>query len=149
MIITYPLVLLALAIPILLTFWTVLRSGREVALPFDSVQQRSGIVLRCLITGAELLPIALLAIVIIILAGPQKWKEPTQRRKLTNIEFCVDISGSMTASFGTGSRYDASMEAINQFLDYREGDAFGLTFFGNSVLHWIPLTNDLTSCRIS
>ena len=33
------------------------------------------------------------------------------------------------------------MEAINGFLDYRDGDAFGLTFFGNNVL-LVPLTND-------
>jgi Ca-activated chloride channel family protein len=39
------------------------------------------------------------------------------------------------------------MEAINQFLDYRTGDAFGLTFFGNSVLHWVPLTNDVSAFR--
>ncbi|MDP6955153.1 MAG: vWA domain-containing protein, partial [Planctomycetota bacterium] len=69
------------------------------------------------------------------------------KKVLTNIEFCVDVSGSMTASFGNGSRYDASMRAINDFLDYREGDAFGLTFFGNSVLHWVPLTTDVSAFR--
>ncbi len=67
--------------------------------------------------------------------------------RLTNIEFCVDISGSMTAPFGSGSRYDGSMEAINEFLDYREGDAFGLTFFGNNVLHWVPLTSDVSAVK--
>jgi Ca-activated chloride channel family protein len=39
------------------------------------------------------------------------------------------------------------MEAIGDFLDYREGDAFGLTFFGNSVLHWVPLTSDPSAIR--
>ena len=39
------------------------------------------------------------------------------------------------------------MAAINDFLDYREGDAFGLTFFGNSVLHWVPLTSDVSAFR--
>ena len=37
------------------------------------------------------------------------------------------------------------MDAINEFLDYREGDAFGLTFFGNNVLHWVPLTTDASA----
>jgi Ca-activated chloride channel family protein len=41
------------------------------------------------------------------------------------------------------------MKAIDQFLGYREGDAFGLTFFGNNVLHWVPLTSDTTAVRCS
>jgi Ca-activated chloride channel family protein len=88
-------------------------------------------------------------IVIWILAGPVILGKPTQKRAVTNIQFCVDISGSMTAPFGTGSRYDASMEAINSFLDFREGDAFGLSFFGNAVLHWCPLTTDTSAIRCS
>jgi Ca-activated chloride channel family protein len=55
----------------------------------------------------------------------------------------------MTAKLGEGTRYDASMAAINDFLDYRQGDAFGLTFFGNSVLHWVPLTSDASAIRCS
>jgi Ca-activated chloride channel family protein len=39
------------------------------------------------------------------------------------------------------------MKAIEEFLDYRAGDAFGLTFFGNAVLHWVPLTNDTSAIR--
>jgi len=88
-------------------------------------------------------------IVIWILAGPVILGKPTQKRAITNIQFCVDISGSMTAPFGTGSRYDASMEAINSFLDFRKGDAFGLSFFGNAVLHWCPLTTDTSAIRCS
>lgn len=88
-------------------------------------------------------------IVIWILAGPVILGKPTQKRAVTNIQFCVDISGSMTSRFGEGSRYDASMEAINSFLDFREGDAFGLSFFGNAVLHWCPLTTDTSAIRCS
>ena len=56
----------------------------------------------------------------------------------------------MNSSFGSvGTRYDGSMQAINQFLDYRDGDAFGLTFFGNEVLHWCPLTTDASAIRCS
>jgi Ca-activated chloride channel family protein len=53
----------------------------------------------------------------------------------------------MTAKFGAKDRYEAAMEAINAFLDFRTGDAFGLTFFGNSVLHWVPLTTDVSAFR--
>ena len=53
----------------------------------------------------------------------------------------------MAAKFGEATRYDASMRAIDEFLSYRKGDAFGLTFFGSSVLHWVPLTNDVSAIR--
>ena len=66
---------------------------------------------------------------------------------LTNIELCVDISSSMTSPLGDGTRYDASMKAIDHFLDIRKGDAFGLTFFANNVLHWVPLTSDPSAIR--
>ena len=82
---------------------------------------------------AESVPALILAVVIVILAGPQQLSEPRLKRALTNIEFCVDVSGSMNARFGDGTRYDASMSAIDDFLDYRDGDAFGLTFFVDSL----------------
>ena len=96
---------------------------------------------------AESLPALVLAVVIVLLANPQQMSLPRAKRVLTNIEFAVDISGSMTATFGEGTRYDASMAAINDFIDYREGDAFGLTFFGNSVMHWVPLTTDSSAFK--
>jgi Ca-activated chloride channel family protein len=99
--------------------------------------------LRC----AESLPALALAVVIVILAGPQKWDVPRSKRALTNIEFCVDVSGSMTAQFGSGDRYTGAMDAINKFVDARKGDAFGLTFFGNNVLHWVPLTTDPSAVK--
>jgi Ca-activated chloride channel family protein len=74
---------------------------------------------------------------------------PSSKRALTNIQFCVDVSGSMLAKFGEGDRYDAAMAAIDEFLDLRKGDAFGLTFFGNNVLHWVPLTNDASALKCS
>lgn len=142
---TYPALLLLWVVPFLLIAWVIYRRGRETAVPYDHAIPRSGSVLKFIINLAEALPPILLAVVIFILAGPQRLEEPTTRRKLTNIEFCVDISGSMTAPFGSGTRYDASMKAINEFLEFRQGDAFGLTFFGNNVLHWVPLTTDVSA----
>ena len=144
---TYPLVLALLPIPFVLLVWAWVRRDRRLVVPFDHGKQRSGVVLGGLINIAESLPPIVLAVVILILAGPQQLGEPRAKRKMTNIEFCVDISGSMTAKFGDGTRYDASMEAINEFLDYRAGDSFGLTFFGNSVMHWTPLTSDASAIR--
>ena len=143
----HPWVLLALLVPIGLLLFIWAGKGRRVILPFDHTNERRGRALSGTLRVAESFPAITLALVVGILAGPQRWDEPQAKKVLTNIEFCVDVSGSMTASFGAGNRYDASMVAINEFLDYREGDAFGLTFFGNSVLHWVPLTTDVSAVR--
>ncbi len=144
-----PWVLWLMLVPSLLLAWIWARRSRGVPVPLDHSPHGSGVVTRTLIGLAESLPAILLAVVLWILAGPVILGKPIEKRSVTNIQFCVDISGSMTARFGSGSRYDASMEAINQFLDFREGDAFGLTFFGNTVLDWCPLTTDTSAIRCS
>src|SRR4051812_41725764 len=138
----HPAILLLLAAPVALLVWTWRKRGREVALPFDHGKPGRGRAWCLLLTAAESLPPLLLALAIVLLANPQRYGEPTEKRKLTNIEICLDISGSMTAEWGDGSRYDGAMRAVNEFVNYRKGDAVGLTFFGNSVLHWCPLTSD-------
>ncbi|MFY9342577.1 MAG: vWA domain-containing protein [Planctomycetota bacterium] len=142
-----PWLLLLLALPLLHLFWVWNRQGRRTVLPFDGGLRGSGWFLRGLLRVGESLPALLLAVAVLLLALPQELAAPKQKRALTNIQFCVDISGSMEAKFGKGNRYDASMEAINQFLDYRKGDSFGLTFFGNNYLHWVPLTSDPSAFR--
>jgi Ca-activated chloride channel family protein len=143
----HPWVLPLLVVPAALLGWTWRRRGRAVVLPFDHSGVSSGAWMRFALRLAESLPALALAAVVAILAGPQRWDAPRTKRVLTNIEFCVDVSGSMTARFGDGTRYDGAMEAINDFLDAREGDAYGLTFFGNNVLHWCPLTTDVSAFR--
>lgn len=136
-----------LVVPAALLLWTWRRSGGGVVLPLDHGEARrmpwAHAALRC----AESLPALLLALAILLLAGPQRWDEPRSKRALTNIQMCVDVSGSMIARFGEGDRYEAAMEAIRGFVERRQGDAFGLTFFGNSVLHWVPLTTDISAIR--
>lgn len=134
-------------LPLIVLAWIWLRRGSGVGLPLDHARVSSGRRWWVLVSLSESLPVLLCMVVIAMLCGPVILSEPKTRRRLTNIEFCVDISGSMQASFGSGTRYDASMAAINEFLDFREGDAFGLTFFGNSVLHWVPLTSDRSAIR--
>ncbi len=144
----HPYALFLLVVPAWLFWWVWNRSGRRVALPFDHGRQTSGLRWKIPIDLADTLPSLLLAVVVLILAGPQHTGEPKTKRRLTNIEFCVDISSSMLTPFGEGNRYDTSMKAINEFLDFRDkGDAFGLTFFGSNVLHWVPLTNDISAFR--
>jgi Ca-activated chloride channel family protein len=142
-----PRTLLWLVAPAALLVWTWGRRGRALVLPYDHARRASGRWTRAALNLAGSMPALALALAIVLLAGPQSWGAPRSKRVLTNIQFCVDVSGSMSAKFGSGDRYDASMEAINRFLDYREGDAFGLTFFGNAVLHWVPLTTDVSAFR--
>jgi Ca-activated chloride channel family protein len=144
----HPSLLLLLAAPLLFLAWTWARTD-GVALPHDGGPRRRGRALGVALRMAESLPALLLAIAVVLLAGPQAWGEPKSKRVLTNIQFCVDVSGSMLAKFGEGDRYDAAMAAIDEFLDLRKGDAFGLTFFGNNVLHWVPLTNDASALKCS
>src|SRR5262245_42543031 len=146
-------VLFFLLIPAALLAWVWvnrwLLPSRRVVLPLDQARARGGWWMWILITLAESIPPLLLAVIICILAVPQRNGPPQQKRSMTNIQFAVDVSGSMTAPFGEGTRYDASMKAIDAFLDFRKGDAFGLTFFGDAFVHWVPLTTDPSAIRCS
>lgn len=143
----WPLIVLLVLIPLGLLAWKWLRRGGTVVVPYDHGRTGRGMWLKASLNLADSIPALTLLVVVLILCGPTRLLEPQTKRKLTNIEFCVDISGSMMAPFGEGNRYDASMEAINNFLELRKGDAFGLTFFGNSVLHWTPITTDPSAIR--
>ncbi|MEY2726784.1 MAG: hypothetical protein RLZZ458_2651 [Planctomycetota bacterium] len=145
----YPWVLVGLLLPLALAIRPWKLRGREVALPLDFGSRPSRSLIGKSIAAAETLSPALLAVAILIAANPQTTGSPITQRKLTNIEFCVDCSGSMLAPFGDGNRYDASMKAINQFLHFREGDAFGLTFFASDVVRWCPLTRDVSAFECS
>ncbi len=144
-----PLLLLLLVLPVLLAIWEWLRRGHPLVLPFDHGEQRRGRILQRIVTSANLLPASLLAVAILLLAGPQRLLSPDKERGLTNIEFALDVSGSMMSPFGDGTRSDKAIEAVKEFTTYRKADAFGLTIFGSDVLHWVPVTKDLSAIRIS
>ena len=115
-------ILLLLFVPATLLAWIWLRdrmpvlglgSDRRIALPQDYGVARSGrfadFSIRFFLSAMPLM----MATAIILLAGPRHLGVPKAERELTNIEFCLDLSGSMMAKFGEGSRYDAAMAAIN------------------------------------
>ncbi len=146
----HPWVLLLLIVPVAALYRQIRgKDRRPLALPVDFSSVRSSRWMAATIGFAELLPTLVAAVVVVLLAGPERLGQPISKRVMTNIELCVDVSGSMTAPFGEGTRYDGSMAAINDFVDYRKGDAFGMTFFGNNVLHWVPLTNDISAIKCS
>lgn len=143
----YPLVLLLLAVPVSLLVWTWARRSRAIAVPADHLGNRRGTWLRATVNVAESLLPLLLGLAIWLAAGPLQLGKPVMKRLLTNIMFCIDVSGSMTSQFGEGTCYDAALEAVDGFLDLRQGDAFGLLFFGSAVLRWTPLTSDANAIR--
>lgn len=142
-----PSVLFLLVIPAAIVAWIWTRRGSAVALPLDHAVAPRRRWTTFFLRSAETLPALVLALVIVVLAGPQSWDEPKSKRVLTNIQVCVDVSGSMGAKFGEGTRYEAAMRATDTLLDLRKGDAFGLTFFGNASMHWVPLTTDTSAFR--
>jgi Ca-activated chloride channel homolog len=149
----YPLVLFFLLLPGALLIWVWasrwLSGQQRTILPFDHGRPGGGWVWWSFLAVAESIPPLLLAVAVFILAGPQKYGAPESKRRMANIQFCVDVSGSMMAPFGDGTRYDGAMKAIDKFLDYRKGDSFGLTFFGHNYIHWCPLTTDPSAIRCS
>ena len=154
MIFLHPQWLGLLALPVILAFWEWIRSGQPIALPFDHGQQRRGLVLRFLVLCANCLPAALLALAILFLAHPISFKPPQVERKLNNVQFLLDTSGSMAENHGSQTegrhrRFDSAMDAIEKFIDYRKGDAFGLTIFSRHFIHWVPLTLDTQSILLA
>lgn len=144
-----PAVLTLLALPVLLLVWEWRRRGTVVALPFDHANVKRGRWLEGTVKMANLLTPMLLAVAIILLAGPQRPLSQGTQRVLTNIELVLDVSGSMTAKYGNGRRADKAVEALQEFVSHRKGDAFGVTLFGTEVLHWVPLTQDLDALKHS
>lgn len=147
MLFAHPYLLLLLLVPIGLLAFQYRQKGQPVPLPTDHQARPRRRLLTLALDFANTLPALILALAIILIAGPRKFEQPRSAREMTNIQFCIDVSGSMTAPFGDGDRYDAAMAAVNSFIDYRKGDSFGLTIFGNSVLHWVPLTSDVSAFR--
>jgi Ca-activated chloride channel family protein len=139
----HPEVLLLLAIPVILLVWALHHRGWGIAMPFDHRRHVRRRTLGALLRALETAPSLLLAAAILILAGPQTLRQPTAQRILTNIQICFDVSGSMSAE----DRYDMAREAVERFIDRREGDAFGLTLFGSYQIRWTPLTKDLSAIR--
>lgn len=137
----HPWVLLFLAVPVML-FWSVLGRSAGAVMPFDHQARSSKRWLRWVLGGFEVVPLLLLAVAVVMMAGPQMMKKPRAERLLTNIQLCLDVSGSMW-----GERYRMASKAITDFTNAREGDAVGLTFFGSHQIRWIPLTRDLAAIR--
>lgn len=136
-------------VPLFIMFYIWLSKGHPVKLPADNTDGRSSGFIWFLTNFASMAPAILLVIVTCILAGPKIQGEPEDEKIINNIQFCLDASGSMNASLGNGNRYDAAMEAIKKFTEYRKGDSFGLTVFGTTFINWVPVTKDSSAIRLA
>src|SRR5687768_3369379 len=88
-------VLPLLVLPVLLGVWEVMRRGHPLVLPFDHGSPARGgrsPVLRVLVTLFNLAPALLLAVAVVILAGPQRLRSADQEREMTNILMALDVS---------------------------------------------------------
>lgn len=146
-----PLLLLLLVIPVSISFWEWVRKGQPLVMPFDRGDQRRGRLLAAMVNFSQMFPQFLLVVAIVILAGPQKPGVPEDEKIMANINFCLDISGSMRSGRTQGSdgqkktRYECAVDAMREFttLEGRKGDSFGLSVFGVEIIHWVPVTQDL------
>lgn len=146
----YPWVLLLLAVPLLagITEWR--RDGHRVRVPLDLARARSRPFVGGALRIAGVLPALLLAVMVVILAGPRRMGPPGEARRLTNIELCLDVSGSMSSPLSSGkTKINEAIGAIEYFTQKREGDAMGLTIFGLDVVRWVPLTRDVRAIRLA
>jgi Ca-activated chloride channel homolog len=152
----YPKLIILLVIPVALLFWEWVRQGRPLVLPFDGVHHRRGWLVGLPVLVANSLPAVLLALAILVLARPLAYAPPKTQRELTNIQIVLDSSTSMVFNtYGPQEgdkpyvRFHGAMDALEQFLTAREGDAFGLTIFSRQFLHWVPLTQDTAAIRMA
>lgn len=143
----HPVALIALAVPIILIVFQWRTRTRALPLPFDHQNIKNHRWLDFTLNLVNTLPLLILATLILIAAGPRTFERPKSERELTNILFCLDVSYSMVASFGSGDRFEAAAESLNEFLTYREGDAFSLMVFGGDNLRWVPLTTDVSAFK--
>lgn len=141
----HPQLLWLLGLPVLWGYWQWVRRGHPVVLPFDHGQQGGGKWLRFLTNLAGTLPAGLLIVTVLMLASPRRTAPPQDERVMNNILLCVDVSGSMGASFGKGTRFEAAVESAREFCNFRKGDAFGLTIFGSEFIHWVPPTREVSA----
>lgn len=139
----YPVALMFLVVPVLIMAWLWQRRTWGVALPLDHHDVVRRPVVGGLLRVMELVPQLLLAVVIVILAGPQVQRIPDEERILSNIQICMDVSASMSVD----GRYQMAKKAMEEFIDSRKGDALGFTLFGTQQIRWTPLTKDIATIR--
>jgi Ca-activated chloride channel family protein len=143
-----PHLLFLLVVPLLSAIAAARHRGVQVAAPVASRAVRKRPRLAGLLLLPNLIPAGLLAVLVVLLAGPIRLAQSTGRvpKEVTNIQFCLNVSNTMLAQrIGMHCRYCAAARAMGEFARGREGDAFGLTLFGSIPILWVPLSQDVSA----
>lgn len=147
----HPWVLVVGLLPIVVGVAQLLRRPRRVEFPFDHQSVSRHVVIEKMVKCVELLPLLSALLCALLLSVPQRKYFGETVREMRNIQILIDCSGSMSASFGGSgkNRHEAALDAVQQFVSHRKGDAFGLTLFAGVVIPWIPLTTDINALQSS
>ena len=81
-----PMLLLLLVVPLSLAFWVWLHKGHPLVMPFDHGHQRRSRWLGRLVDTAGLIPSLLLALGIVLLAGPQQPAPPESLHCIARVD---------------------------------------------------------------
>ena len=98
-----------------------------------------------------ILQMLLIALTIIVLAGPRFGKEKKIiEKKAIDIMVALDLSQSMSAEDMSPNRLEIAKETTIEFIQKRAGDRIGFLIFGKEALLQVPLTfdHDLLAKRI-
>ncbi|MDD7985639.1 VWA domain-containing protein [Lentisphaera marina] len=136
-------------LPLILMFQVFLSKGHSITLPMDGGKTKNQKYIKFFCDFAGLFPSLILLVVICLLAGPKIKGKPEDEKIISNIQICLDSSGSMRANFGGKNRYEVAMSAVKNFTEYRSGDAFGLTVFGSEYINWVPVTKDTSAIALA
>lgn len=140
--------LLLLIVPLLAAYLFFFRGGDLPALRFSSMSHLEKVpgsprlYLGEAVVG--LLRIAVLSLLIVALARPQKGLQSEEMTlKATDIIVCLDASKSMlSVDFKPDNRFQAAKNVAGEFISGRQHDRVGLVLFAEHAVTQSPLTHD-------
>ena len=95
------------------------------------------------------LSLAAIAMVIIVIAGPQFGsKLETVKRQGVEIMVCLDVSNSMLAEDVSPNRLDKAKRILAQLTDGFTEDKVGLIVFAGDAFTQLPITSDYISAKM-
>ncbi|MFC6688895.1 VWA domain-containing protein [Jhaorihella thermophila] len=155
----HPWVLLLLPLPWLVWRFAPVHRERVEALRFPffrrivktaDIEPGPGAVVRRRTRGQMAAAIAIWALLVLAIAGPQRLGDPVEKvRSARDVVLAIDISGSMdTVDFATPEgdlqqRLAAVKQVVRDFVAQRDGDRVALIVFGTRAFLQAPLTEDL------
>lgn len=152
MILKYPWLLLLFLVYIPIILWWI--KTRHTEYPSLGVSSLNSFVKKrfsfkvFLLYLQKVLLLAGLGCLIVALARPQSMDSMSNRNvEGTDIILALDISGSMSATDISPTRFQKAMQLSSKFVENRPEDNVGLVIFSGEAISIMPLTNDLAAVR--